>query len=239
MNSIWEASIHCRPRQLRSASCPWQQKTAELGGDQPQGVSIQVVYFVTMFIVFIQCLFECFTGICCPRPEVMGQVHFFLTALNFKGRKKSKKDPCSLRSEGTLTCERKAGFSCSGTPPARKPTLQWRVCFHLSHSWRFHYYPSTCGSLPSKLQVTRVSPRPPQGQSLLAGSGGAARAKGSCPQYPAGTHWASQLSVIQATPTGPTGRFCRAMLGLQHLLLSQTGLSPRKGFPQRHWVTST
>ena len=145
-------SIHSlQASQLRPASCPWLQRTAELGGDQPQGVSVQVIYFVTMFIVFIQCLFECFTGICCPRPEVMGQVHFFLKALNFKGRKKSKKDPCSLRSEGPLTCERKAGFSCSGTPPARKPTPQWRVCFHLSHSWRFHYYPSACGSLPSKL----------------------------------------------------------------------------------------
>lgn len=148
----------------------------------------QVIYFVTIFIVFFQCLFECFTDICYPRPEVMGQVQFFLKVLNFKGRKKSKKDPCSLRSEGPLTCERKAGFSCSGTPPARKPTPLWRVCFHLSHSWRFHYYPSACGPLPSKLQVTRMPPSPPQGRSLLAASGGVARAKSSCLQYPAGTH---------------------------------------------------
>lgn len=87
----------------------------------------QVIYFVTIFIVFIQCLFECFTYICCPRPEVMGQVQFFLKALNFKGRKKSKKDPCALRSEGPLTCKRKAGFSFSGTPPARKPTPLWSL----------------------------------------------------------------------------------------------------------------
>lgn len=39
---------------------------------------MQVVYFVTIFIVFIQCLLDYFTGICYSKPEVMGQVHFSL-----------------------------------------------------------------------------------------------------------------------------------------------------------------